>query len=94
MGNERSLKGWSDIILRKQKTPAHFWYYGNTSGKSRLVRLYQNKSGTYTVDIEGMPALTRTVSNRDKAEDIFRRFYGMSEKDWGASEIEWGDWCL
>ena len=90
MNDDRSLLGWTDIILGK-KRPTYFWYYGDAPGKSRRVRLYQNQSGTYTVDIEGMPALTRTTDSRDKAEQIFRGWWEKALTNKGASEIEWGD---
>lgn len=74
------------------KKVASFIYYGETEDKNRLVRLYQNPQGTYTVDIEGMPSLTQTVTDKTKAEGIFRGWRELSMKDWGASEIDWGEW--
>lgn len=71
---------------------ARFTYYGESRDKDRVVRLYQNQFGTFTVDIQGMPALTKTVKDKDEAEDVFRGWREMSWKDWGASEIDWGDW--
>jgi len=86
----------SDYVLMynggKMKKVASFTYYGETREKDRTVRLYQNREGTYTVDIEGLPALTQTTPSKDRAEQVFRGWREMSMKDWGASEIDWGDW--
>lgn len=68
---------------------ASFTYYGETEDKNREVHLHRNPNGTYTIDIEGMPSLARTVSDKDEAEDILRGWWEMSQKDWGASEIIW-----
>ena len=92
MNDDRSLKGWSDIILGKPKKSAHFWYHGDAPSKDRLVRLYQNQKGTYTVEVEGMPALTQTVTDEDKALAVFDGFWQMAWKDWGPSEIDWSNW--
>jgi len=70
---------------------ASFTYYGETPDKGREVRLHHNLDGTFTVDIEGMPSLNRTVRDRDEAEDILRGWWEFSQKDWGASEIEWNE---
>lgn len=70
---------------------AGFTYYGGTTDKDREVRLRHNLDGTFTVDIEGMPVLTQTVKDRDRAEEIFRGWWEMSMKDWGSSEIKWNE---
>ena len=71
---------------------ASFTYFGSEPSKNRTVRLYQNQSGTYTVDVEGYPSLTQTTPDERKAESVFLGWRGMASKDWGASEIDWNGW--
>jgi len=71
---------------------ASFTYYGSSEDKNRTVRLIQNSAGSYTIDIEGMPALTQTTPSKMRAEEIFQGWWEMAWKDWGASDIDWSDW--
>ena len=68
-----------------------FTYYGSSLGKDRKVTL-RDIEGRFVISIEGMPALTQTVADEDKALAIFDGFYQMSWKDWGPSEIDWSNW--
>jgi len=73
---------------------ASFTCYGETEDKNREVSLHRNVSRayglfTYTVTIEGYPALSQTVPEVSRAEEILRGWWGMAQKDWGASEIAW-----
>ena len=78
-------------------TKASFTYYGHNGlkyiglSKDRLVTFQKLSDGQYSVQIEGMPALTFTHRSYDRVKEAFEGFYGMAFKDWGASEIDWGD---
>ena len=67
---------------------ASFVYYGSTPDKHRLVTLRQS-GNRYIVDIEGYPSLTQIYTNKEKAECALLGWWEMSQKDWGASEIEY-----
>ena len=71
---------------------AFFVVYGEKRLDYTLVRLYRNRKGTYTVDFEGYPHLTRTTNSYEKAKSIFLGAYEMAQRDWGASEINWGSY--
>ena len=68
---------------------AQFTYFGSDETKHRTVRFYQNPYGSYTCDIEGMPALRITHPSKERVRAAFEVWWEMSWKDWGASEIEW-----
>ena len=69
---------------------ASFVYYGSTPNKHRTVTLRQS-GDKYVIEIEGMPALTQTYADEEKAKCALLGWHGMSMKDWGSSEIDWGD---
>jgi len=71
------------------RTIAYFTHLGDGQESGRLIRMYRNNRGTYTVDVEGYPALSQTVESLEKAEQILRGWWQLSLKDWGATEIEW-----
>ena len=79
-------------IDREWMRAAFFILYGKTEEDDRLVRLYRNRKGIYTVDFEGYPHLTRTTNSYEKAKSIFLGAYEMAQRDWGASEINWGSY--
>ena len=76
---------------------ASFIYHGSSSDKDRRVTLRQDNypphyRDSFVVSVEGMPALTQTVRDEEKALAIFDGFYQMAWKDWGPSEINWSNW--
>lgn len=76
------------------KKIASFTYYGSSPDKNRDVTLSVDNfppsyRDIYAVTVEGYPGLTKHTPNRDEAEEILRGWWEMSQKDWGASEIEW-----
>jgi len=70
---------------------ASFIYHGSSPDKDRKVTLRET-DGKFIISIEGMPALTQTVTDEDKALAIFDGFWQMAWKDWGPSEIDWSNW--
>ena len=68
---------------------ASFTYLGSDESNNRTVRFYKNRYGSYTCDIEGMPALTIVHPSKERVKAAFEGFWEMAWKDWGASEIEW-----
>ena len=70
---------------------ASFTYYGSTEDKNRVVRFYKNKYGSYTCSVEGTSALTITHPSYERVRAAFEGWYVFSSKDWGASDIDWGD---
>ena len=73
------------------KKAASFVYYGETEDKNRVVRFSRNRYGSYTCELEGMPVLTITHPSYERVKAAFEGWYQMSFKDWGASDIDWGD---
>lgn len=69
---------------------ATFTSYGSTEDKNKVVRFYKNKYGSYTCEVEGIPALTITHPSYERVKAAFEGWYQMSFKDWGASDIDWG----
>ena len=70
---------------------ATFIYQGETEDKNREVRFYKNQRGMYVCEIEGMPALTIIHPSYERVKAAFEGWYQMAFKDWGPSEIDWGD---
>lgn len=70
---------------------ATFTYYGSTEDKNRVVRFYRNQHGSYVCEIEGMSALTIMHPSYDRVKAAFEGWHQMSLKNWGASDIDWGD---
>ncbi len=69
---------------------ASFTSYGSTEDKNRVVRFYK-RDGRYVCEVEGIPALTIVHPSYDRVRAAFEGWYQMSIKDWGSSDIEWGD---
>ena len=69
---------------------ATFVYYGADESKNRIVRFFK-RDGYYVCEVEGMPSLTISHPSCERVKAAFEGWYQMSFKDWGASEIEWGD---
>ena len=72
-------------------TQAKFTYYGSDESKNREVRFYRNPQGLYVCEAEGYPALKVTHPSKVRVKTAFQNWWEMAQKDWGASEIEWGD---
>jgi len=70
---------------------AQFVYYGSDESKNRTVRFYKNLNGMYSCGIEGLPALTITHPSYARVKAAFEGWWQLSQKDWGASDIDWGD---
>jgi len=69
---------------------AQFVYYGASENEKRVVRFFKD-NGMYKCTIEGMPALTITHPSYERVKAAFEGWYQMAFKDWGPSEIDWGD---
>jgi len=70
---------------------AHFTYYGKTEDKNREVRFYKRPNGLYVCEVEGMPVLRITHPSKTRVMAAFKGWWEMSQKDWGASEIDWNE---
>lgn len=70
---------------------ASFTYYGSDKTKNRTIRFYKNRHSSYTCDVEGIPSLTITHPSKVRVRAAFEGWWQMAQKDWGASEIDWGD---
>lgn len=70
---------------------ASFTYHGGPGREDRLVTFSKRHDGQYTVQIEGMPALTIIHPSYNRVKAAFEGFYQMSQKDYGATDIDWGD---
>lgn len=78
-------------------TAAHFIYNKSRGGQNRTVRLYASRPkyatstrGLTTVDVVGLPLLTRMFQRPWQAVAYFSGLREMSWKDGGASEVDWG----
>lgn len=78
-------------LIKSNRGPAVFVAYGQDAMSDRTVRLNRNTMG-YAVDVEGIPALTRTFPTAAKAVEYFAGLREMTIKDYGASEVEWGSY--
>lgn len=70
---------------------AKFTYYGKTEALNREVKFYQRSDKLYVCDIAGMPALRVLHPSRARVMAAFKAWWEMAQKDYGASEIDWGD---
>lgn len=70
---------------------AKFTYYGSSPDKDRKVTFFKTDDNRYTCRIEGMHALTITHPSKERVREAFKGWWELSQKDWGASEIDWGD---
>jgi len=69
---------------------ATFVYHGQTEDKNRVVKFHK-RNGMYVCEIEGMPSLTITHPSYERVLAAFEGWYQMAWKDWGPSDIDWGD---
>jgi len=70
---------------------AQFTAYGRTEDANRVVRFFK-RNGMYVCEVEGVPSLTITHPSHERVKAAFDGWYQMSlYKDYGASDIEWGD---
>jgi hypothetical protein len=69
---------------------AEFTYFGSDESKNRVVRFYR-QNGYYVCEIEGMPSLKIVHPSYERVRSAFLGWYEMSFKDWGSSDIDWGD---
>lgn len=69
--------------------------YNEENGKGRKVRLYADAGGHkgIVVDVEEMPELTKVFTTPQVAVAHFAGLREMSTKDWGATEVDWGDYA-
>lgn len=67
---------------------ATFTVYGRTEDTNRVVRFYK-RDGVFVCDVEGMPALTVVHPSYKRVRAAFLGWYGIAQKDWGASDIDW-----
>jgi len=72
-------------------TPAHFTYFGENETKNREVKFYRRPDGMFVTEVEGMPALKIAHPSKKRVMAAFKGWWEMAQKDWGASDIEWGD---
>ena len=70
---------------------ASFIAYGRTEAENREVTFSRLPNGQYVVRVEGMPVLTVTHPSYERVKAAFEGYYQMSVKDYGPSELEWGD---
>jgi hypothetical protein len=76
-------------MSRKMKA-AEFTYFGSDESKNRVVRFYR-QNGYYVCEVEGVPALRVQHPSYERVKAAFEGWWQMSFKDWGASDIDWGD---
>ena len=69
---------------------AQFTAYGETEDKNRVVRFFK-RDGMYVCEVEGLPALTVVHPSYERVKAAFEGCYQMAFKDWGPSDIDWGD---
>ena len=69
---------------------ATFTYQGETEDKNRIVKFYK-RNGMYVCEMEGMPSLTITHPSYERVLEAFKGWYQMAQKDYGPSDIDWGD---
>lgn len=69
---------------------AKFTYYGRTPETNKLVSLYK-RGGRWICAMEGYPSLTRSHPSFEVARRAFADWYELAQKDFGASDIDWGD---
>lgn len=69
---------------------ATFIYYGETEENNRTVR-FCKRDGSYVCEVEGMPALMISHPSFERVRAAFNGWYQLAQKDFGASDIDWGD---
>jgi len=75
------------------KGAATFVYRDGGDNSGRRVSLFQQpRSKLWTITVEGFPSLTNTRHSASRAVESFAGWREMSLKDWGASEVDWGEY--